>query len=181
MIFKTIKSVSYFIFIFCSCQTLSSQNIISGTIQDENKKPIVSANIILRELSGKIISFTHSDEMGKYEISTIKLGTFIVAMKSMGHEHEEKEIIFNKNQERFTYDVILKNTSTEIKEIVITGTKPITIKKDTIIFNAKSFLQGNEPILAQMQRFVNCNSGGAFPVVATAWSASEPTPLGRPP
>ncbi len=144
MIFKTIKSVSYFIFIFCSCQTLSSQNIISGTIQDENKKPIVSANIILRELSGKIISFTHSDEMGKYEISTIKLGTFIVAMKSMGHEHEEKEIIFNKNQERFTYDVILKNTSTEIKEIVITGTKPITIKKDTIIFNAKSFLQGNE-------------------------------------
>ncbi|MBG6060348.1 hypothetical protein IWX83_000111 [Flavobacterium sp. CG_9.1] len=51
---------------------------IAGSVIDIQNKPILSASIILKDNNGKIISYTYSNELGKYNISTNNKGKLIL-------------------------------------------------------------------------------------------------------
>lgn len=144
-----IRAISLFIF-FVLTNNLFSQNKISGYIFDEVKQPIISASVILNDNTGKIISYTYTDDFGKYELTTDKLGKLILTVSSIGFEHQNIDILIeNKNQTK-KIDFILTPKITELKEIILESKRPITIKRDTIIFNADSFLQGNEQVVEDL-------------------------------
>lgn len=166
MTFKIINKLLYII-ILIFIHNGFSQNKITGDLKDENQKPIISASIILKEISGKIIAFNHSDAQGKYEIITTKTGNFILSANSLGYETKDIEVVFEKNNENKVLAFTLKTKSNEIKEIVITSTRPITIKKDTIVFDAKSFAQGNEQVVEDLLKKIpglNIDANGTIKV-----------------
>jgi hypothetical protein len=45
-----------------------AQSLIKGEVKDLNNESIRSASIILKDNTGKIITYTYTDEFGKYKL-----------------------------------------------------------------------------------------------------------------
>ena len=105
--------------------------------------------------------------MGKYELKTEKLGKFVLIASSMGFEQKSIDLTFGNKNETKTIDFILTPKVTELKEIIITSKRPITIKNDTIVFNADSFKQGNEQVVEDLLKKIpglNIDADGTIKV-----------------
>lgn len=143
------------------------QNYFKGTIIDAKKEPIISASVILKDNTGSIITYNYTDELGKYSLKTEKTGQLVLIASSIGFEQQSKEISIENKNEIKTIDFILTSKVTELKEIIIESKKPITIKKDTIIFNADSFKQGNEQVVEDLLKKIpglNIDANGTIKV-----------------
>lgn len=156
------------IFFLCFSFCISfSQNLINGEVKDKNNQSIISANLILNDKNGKIILYTYTDELGKYVLKTEKTGQFVLIASSMGFEQKSFDFLIENKNEIKTIDFILSPKITELKEIIITSKKPITIKNDTIIFNADSFKQGNEQVVEDLLKKIpglNIDANGTIKV-----------------
>ncbi|WP_353084382.1 carboxypeptidase-like regulatory domain-containing protein [Flavobacterium sp.] len=156
--------IFFLCFSFCSSY---SQNVIKGEVKDKNNQSIISANLILNDKNGKIISYTYTNELGKYVLKTEKTGQFFLIASSMGFEQKSFDFLIENKNEIKTIDFFLSPKITELKEIKITSKKPITIKNDTIIFNADSFKQGNEQVVEDLLKKIpglNIDANGTIKV-----------------
>ncbi|HAH54247.1 MAG TPA: hypothetical protein DCM02_02895 [Flavobacterium sp.] len=144
-----------------------SQIKIQGTLKDSKSHPVISASIILKDNTGKIITYNYTDELGKYELKTDKLGQFVLIASSIGFEQQSIKVLIENKNETKTIDFILTPKITELEEIIITSKRPITIKNDTIIFNADSFKQGNEQTVEDLLKKIpglNIDANGTIKV-----------------
>lgn len=142
------------------------QSKISGFITDNNQS-LVSANVILKDNSGKIITYTYTDELGKYELKTDKQGQFILVATSMSYEQKIIKIAIENKNETKTIDFTLTPKITELKEIVIESTRPITLDGDKVIYDVKSFLRGNEQTVEDLLKKIpglNIDANGTIKV-----------------
>ncbi|WP_396171145.1 carboxypeptidase-like regulatory domain-containing protein [Flavobacterium sp.] len=158
----------YYLLLVCFSFCISfSQNIIKGEVKDSNKQPIISASVILKNDTGKITTYVYTNELGNYILKTEKTGQFVLIASSMGFEQKSFDFLIENKNEIKTIDFILSPKITELKEIIITSKKPITIKKDTIIFNADSFKQGNEQVVEDLLKKIpglNIDANGTIKV-----------------
>ncbi|AUP78658.1 outer membrane beta-barrel protein [Flavivirga eckloniae] len=134
--------------IFCSillCVTVSfSQSKafkVSGVlISEEESLPLESATIHLERVKdSSVVTYTISDRHGKFSLedksSDENLNLFV---SFVGYKTYTKTI--NLKKKEINLGVIKLQTDTDaLEEIVITSRAPITIKKDTLEFNVKSF------------------------------------------
>lgn len=160
------KFIIYFAVCLFSQFTLS-QNTIKGEVKDNFNQAIISASVFLKDDFGKIISYSYTDEFGKYVLKTDKLGQFNLIASSMGFEQKNIDIIIENKNEIITIDFTLTPKITDLKEIIITSNRPITIKNDTIIFDADSFKQGNEQTVEDLLKKIpglNIDSNGTIKV-----------------
>lgn len=115
---------------------------ISGKIQSEKeKKAIESATIhIERVKDSSVVSYTISNEKGMFTLEgksfykNVKLFISFVGMKSYS-----KTISLDK---KTSYDLEVINLQDEdnlLSEVIVKSKAPVTIKKDTLEFNVKSF------------------------------------------
>ncbi len=163
----------YFIFILnCLILSLSgnfsySQSIISGTVRDTLQKPIPYVNVFLKIQNQEgIIAFTTTQENGAYELTTDKAGNFELTFSSISFKMETKFISLEKNQ-NYNLDMILKEETFALDEVIINTDKAITIKKDTIIFKADAFKNGNEETVEDLLKNIpgiNVDSDGNIKV-----------------
>ena len=143
------------------------QSLIKGEVKDLNNESIRSANIILKDNSGKIITYTYTDEYGTFKLKTEKIGKFILTASSMGFEQKSFDVIIEKNYEIKTIDFILNTKVTEIKEIIIQSKRPFTIKNDSVFFNADFYKQGNEQTVEDLLKKIpglNIDANGTIKV-----------------
>ena len=68
---KQIKN-SFCIFLILTSINVFSQRKIFVIIFNTESNPIISASIILKDNTGKFITYTYTDELGKYELKTEK-------------------------------------------------------------------------------------------------------------
>ncbi|MCA6423660.1 MAG: TonB-dependent receptor [Chitinophagaceae bacterium] len=161
-----IRTFFLLLYIFASTN-LFSQNTIKGEVKDKNNQSIISASIILKDNTGKIITYTYTDELDKYELKTEKLGQFVLIASSMGFEQKSIDLTFGNINETKTIDFILNPKVTELKEIILETKRPITIKNDTIVFNADSYKQGNEQVVEDLLKKIpslNIDANGTIKV-----------------
>jgi hypothetical protein len=144
----------------------NAQTKIKGAIKDDKNEPVISASVILKDTTGKIISYTYSTGFGKFELNTSKKGKFIMTANSMGFEIKSIDVLIDKND---ILDVVfnLKPKINELKEVIITSTRPITIDGDKVIYDVKSFLQGNEQTVEDLLKKIpglNIDANGTIKV-----------------
>lgn len=154
------------ILVFLSFSTYG-QSFLKGNILETNKVPIVSASVILKDNTGRIITYTYTDELGKYSLKIEKTGQFVLTATSMGFEQQIIDILIEDKSETKLVNFVLSTKFTELKEILIESKKPITIKNDTIIFNADSFKQGNEQTVEDLLKKIpglNIDANGTIKV-----------------
>ncbi len=162
--FKFYYSVILF-FCFC-CSKAQNTIIISGTIVDINTQlPLESATVYLSNVKDStVIEFANTNQSGFFKMVTKKIDKPVFfKVTYMGYQpyvEEQKGILENKD---FGKLYLLQN-ATELKGVVVKSeAPPITIKKDTLEFNAPSYKvlpdANVEVLLKQLPGFEVDNDG----------------------
>ncbi|MDX9697264.1 MAG: carboxypeptidase-like regulatory domain-containing protein [Bacteroidales bacterium] len=130
-----------------------SQCKIVGTIKAENNQAVQFANIfIMPENSQEIIAFCSSDENGNYELATNKIGKFNLTFSALSFKKLIVPVEIKVEDKRILENIILASQPLELKEVVVSRDRAVIMKKDTVVFNASSFLQGNEQVVEDLLR-----------------------------
>lgn len=131
-----------------------SQSIISGKVIDTLQKPIPYVNVFLKAQNQEgIIAFTTTQENGNYELTTDRSGSFELTFSSISFKKTTISLLLEKNKNN-KIEIVLKEETFTLDEVIINTDKAITIKKDTIIFNADSFKKGNEETVEDLLKII---------------------------
>ena len=111
---------------------------ITGTIKSADEKEVLeSATVHVERLKdSSIVTYTITDAKGNFKINANTSDTKIKLIVSFIGFKPYSKIIAVKEQQ--VGDLYLKTANT-LDAIVIRSSAPITIKKDTVEFNVKSF------------------------------------------
>jgi len=130
------------------CRNVYSQRI-KGTVTDSQNQKLPYANVYLKS-NNTIVNYTAADEEGKYELVINKKGTFDLSFSALNYESLTQVIEISGEIELLTANAVLQYKPIALNEINIVSEKQITQKKDTIVFNAKSFAKGNEKVVEDL-------------------------------
>ena len=144
-----INFFALFYIIFSINSICYAQTIIEGYITDVETSKGVFASVVLKDEQGKIITYTNTKNEGYFELKTTIKGVFNLNVSSLSYEAQSKKIE-TTGSAKIKKDFILKPKTTVLQEVVVQSRRPITVKKDTIVFDAKSFLQGNEQVVEDL-------------------------------
>ena len=147
---KKNKSIIICLILFLLGNFLFAQTKIKGKVNDSLNLPIAYANVFLKPLnSSTIFEFTQTDVNGYYEVVTNKTGNLEINFTAFSYSDITFQI-FIENKKNIIQNANLFNDNTLIEEVDIKVELPIIIKKDTVIFDTKAFLQGNEQVVEDL-------------------------------
>lgn len=144
------KLLKLLLLVFVGIKLNAQNSFITGSIKETKQLPINSASIILKDTTGKIISYTYSDEQGNYVLTINKRGVFVLYVNALGFEQKRTTLDFSNKIENQVINFFLSKKEEPLKEIVVESRRAITIKNDTIVFDAKSFALGNEQVVEDL-------------------------------
>lgn len=105
-----------FVFISLIVFAQDASITITGIIKDENKQPLMGANIMIKGTT----TGTTTDEAGKYTLTVPSTATTIV-ISYIGYT--PKELSIDKTKGNYTLDVNLSNTVNEMEQVVVSASK----------------------------------------------------------
>jgi hypothetical protein len=132
---------------------LFSQCTLSGTIRGVDKQGVMFATVVaVPENSTEIIAFCTSDVEGNYSLSIAKSGNYTLSFSALSFQKVSIQVGIHPEDTLIRRDVILPSQPLELQEVVVAADRPISFKKDTIVFNAASFRQGDEQVVEDLLR-----------------------------
>ncbi len=132
-----------FLFVFLK---ISAQTEIKGVLHSDSQKPIASANVILMDPESNILTFVFSNKDGSFLVSTTKTGSLKLKITALNFHPTTLDVtMVNKNIPINLGEIkMIQLKEEEIKEVIITRSTPIKVKKDTIEYSVKNFSNGTE-------------------------------------
>lgn len=142
---KATKQILLFLVFFTSFISYSQIQTVTGTVTDGANKPLGRANVIAKPLKEKAqLKFVIADNKGRFRLELDNAVKYEVTVSYIGFI-EEVLVVEPNSTSAITHDFILKSTGVDLKEITINHDfKPIVVKKDTLVFDVKSFANGEE-------------------------------------
>ncbi|MBT3588724.1 MAG: TonB-dependent receptor [Flavobacteriaceae bacterium] len=133
---------TFLIVFLCSINILFSQIKFDGVVKDSIGSPLELATIIvLDQETNTLDSYSITDERGYYSFELEKNTNYKFQVSYIGMNSFE-EIISTK-ESNITRDFLLQADNV-LDEVELTYEMPVTIKGDTIVYNADSFKNGSE-------------------------------------
>ena len=128
--------------LFLLAGSLMAQVQLTGVVKDSIGNPLELANVIaINKASETLESFGITNDQGKYKLSLKQNVTYSIQISYVGMKTANEEI--TTQTENITKDFILQNDST-LDEVQLVYEMPVTVKGDTLIYNADSFNTGTE-------------------------------------
>lgn len=123
---------------------LSAQGNVTGKLIDaDTKKPLYLSTVtIYKAADTSIVTYRLSDKEGVFKIPGLPLHTALRALVTFsGYEVLRKDFTLTETNNAFDLDsLFLKPNSTSLDEVLVIAERPpMTIRKDTIEFNAAAF------------------------------------------
>lgn len=114
--------------------------MVKGTITDSlSNKPLVSASInVLDAKDSSLISFARSRDNGTFEVGKLNTGDFILMISYTGFEKIAKPFSITINEPLKDFGTIGMAGNSSLEGVTVFAS-PVTIKGDTVEFNAASF------------------------------------------
>lgn len=124
--------------------TSFSQNIkLDGIIQDNKNKPLEMANVMaINTITKAMDSYAITNDKGKYQLSLKQNTIYSIKVSYLGMQ--SKEIAITTSGENKSQNITLEEGATELQGVEIVREMPVSIKGDTIVYNADSFTTGTE-------------------------------------
>ena len=166
------KAIKYIILVLVLffVQNVSSyaQTKIFGLVTDENNSSLYSVSVILKDsINSSILSYIYSDNEGNYILKTSKTGRFNLTFSSLGFEPKTVMVEIDGIQKEIKVDIILKEKTFELNEVIIQAELPMSIKKDTISYKTKYYVKGNEQTVEDLLKTIpglNINTEGTIKI-----------------
>ena len=127
----------------CSVFSIAQQFNITGTVADSlSKQKLLSATVFLESVEDStLITYSITDIDGKFNLTgntNYELLNFYTSFQ--GYKEITKVIDLSKQREFDMGTLLLNNDIESLGDVIVTARKaPITLKQDTLEFNAKSF------------------------------------------
>ncbi|WP_456438721.1 outer membrane beta-barrel protein [Psychroserpens sp.] len=136
---KLIFLFALFLCAFSSFSQSKSFEIKGKLISEDDKMPLESATVYLERVKdSSLVTYTISDKNGTFKIEDKTYDESLnLTVSYVGFQSYTREIQLDKAQ--IDLGTITLKTANLLDEVVIKSRAPITIKKDTLEFNVKSF------------------------------------------
>lgn len=136
---KKLLSVFALLFALHSFSQEKTFKITGTLLAEDSNQPIESATVYLERVKdSSVVSYSISDKYGKFELESSTYDQSLNFYVSyVGYKTYFKKI--NIDKENIQLNTISMQLDSQLDEVVIRSTAPITIKKDTLEFNVKSF------------------------------------------
>jgi hypothetical protein len=134
-----------FLFLVLLFSTLSfSQTIkLEGFIQDSGKTPLEMANVMAVNKATKAMdSYAITNDKGKYVLTLKQNTAYTIKVSYLGMQNKELEYV--STTENAAKVIALESGGIELDGVEIVREMPVSIKGDTIVYNADSFKSGTE-------------------------------------
>lgn len=120
----------------------SFAQIFTGQVTNDKKEPLTGVIVNLYSSNpDELLDYMITNENGNFTFD-LKKNTYKVELQALGFE--KIDFTFSLDKNTYKNFILRKDTAKEIKEVIITETRPIKIKGDTVEYNAKSFRDGSE-------------------------------------
>lgn len=131
-----------------------SQDVkVSGIVTDSIGNPLELANVIaLNKLTNKLASYSITNNRGEYKINLTSQNTYKLKVSFVGYKTINYLIDIPENSNDITKDFSLFEDKSILDEVTLTYEMPVTIKGDTIVYNADSFNTGTEKKLKDVMK-----------------------------
>ncbi|WP_426486545.1 carboxypeptidase-like regulatory domain-containing protein [Flavobacterium sp. 2] len=134
--------LSFVIFLMTSISFAQSVRF-DGVIQDEQKNPLEMANIMAVNNGTKAMdSYGITNDKGKFQLTLKPNTSYTVKISYLGMK--SKEMAISTNTENIVQNIVMDGTGIELEGVEIVREMPVSIKGDTIVYNADSFKSGTE-------------------------------------
>jgi hypothetical protein len=145
---KKIRALSIIIILF----TIQfAQGQIQGKIFSLDNQPIEYVTIVLKKaIDSSFVSYTRTNENGFYSIDPKANGKFLLSFSSLGFAKQEIIVEIKDFKLKRSLDINLKEEIFSLNEVIVRVELDIKQKKDTIVFSAKAFAQGNEEVVEDL-------------------------------
>ncbi len=136
---KNIFIVVFFLFgILAKAQSVK----LEGFVVDESALPLEMANVmVINESTKAMDGYSITNDKGRYLLNLKANTTYLIKVSYIGFVPFEETI--NTSTENISKNIILKE-GLELEGIEIVHEMPVSIKGDTIVYNADSFTTGTE-------------------------------------
>ncbi|CAL2108537.1 CarboxypepD_reg-like domain-containing protein [Tenacibaculum sp. 190524A02b] len=145
--------------------TSIAQIKVTGVVKDSIGTPLEMANVIaINKKTKKLDSYGFTDAKGNYLLSLKKNSSYTIKISYIGKKPSEN--LLNTKETAINKDFVLLDDAT-LDEVNISYKMPVTIKGDTIVYNADSFTTGTEGKLGDVLKKlpgVNVNEDGEIEV-----------------
>lgn len=134
--------------------SLSAQSIkVKGTIKDSIGNPLEFANVIASlKASGATETYGITNHQGRYQLDLPKGETYLLRASFLGFETQEKTLTVAADAQNMELDFILFPQENQLDDVELVYEMPVTIKGDTIVYNADSFTTGEERKLGDVMK-----------------------------
>ena len=132
------------LFFFIFSTVAFSQNIrLDGVIVDNDGKPLEMANVMAVNVATKgMDSYAITNDKGKFYLNLKANATYTIKVSYLGMAN--KEVSVTTTGENMTQTIKMEAGGIQLNDVEIVREMPVSIKGDTIVYNADSFKTGTE-------------------------------------
>jgi hypothetical protein len=136
------KLVLFVCFVFVS--SLTAQNIrFEGIVLDSGKAPLEMAYVMAVNQTTKAMdAYAITSDKGKFVLNLKANTSYMIKLSYIGMQN--KEISITSKSENMVQNITMESGGIELAGVEIVREMPVSIKGDTIVYNADSFKSGTE-------------------------------------
>lgn len=122
--------------------TTIAQIKFEGVVKDSIGNPLEFANVVAINQESKVLeSYAVTNDAGRYKLNLGKNTTYKISASYIGFKTAEEIIEVKEEDVNKDFKLSMDNV---LDEVELTYEMPVTIKGDTIVYNADSFKSGTE-------------------------------------
>jgi len=132
------KQLSLFFLSLFINQVLMAQSIeLHGEVKDNQQHPVRNADVILRDVQQKMITYTATDSLGKFTLKA-PAGTFMLEVHHLAYQTLTSKIQLTDSFSE-PIALILYPAEESLSEVIISAQKPLLEKKlDRLVINVEN-------------------------------------------
>ncbi|TDE03673.1 carboxypeptidase-like regulatory domain-containing protein [Flavobacterium sandaracinum] len=137
------KKILLFIALIVASITYAQNIRLEGVIQDIGKSPLEMANVMAVNQATKAMDgYAITTDKGKYVLNLKPNTAYVIKLSYLGMQN--KEVTVTTLSENMVQNITMESGGIELDGVEIVREMPVSIKGDTIVYNADSFKTGEE-------------------------------------
>ncbi|MDL2141399.1 carboxypeptidase-like regulatory domain-containing protein [Flavobacterium tructae] len=137
------KNILVFVILLMTSLCVAQTVRFDGFIQDGKKNPLEMANVMAVNTATKAMdSYGITNDKGKFQLTLKSNTSYSIKISYLGMK--SKEIAISTQTANIAQNIVMDDAGIELEGVEIVREMPVSIKGDTIVYNADSFKSGTE-------------------------------------